>query len=1024
MNSISVSTTGLLLLILIILTQGISIFKIKKRRKDGQTGAEINLRLFGLFLILQGLLASAIIKLYLSTSSVFNFILGAILVEGIGAFILFVLVTLLVFYSGAIIWAIARQQTSNKRYWAAMLLSSIVIWLAAILWKDTLTEFSSYAKPVFLYRLWLYPVLMVFCIAISEIYVQTQNQIDLAFLRNLIRSRIISLSKILSWKRLQNIKPSNRQVQSLIAILTVGSGLFMIVLDVGLLGPTPGLYLYLVGWLWFSEIYTEGLLGKFIYLFRKGHLTNPESRFRKKLRAGLDKFLIIFKVLPAWVGERLKLSEKPVTAIIKTLILFLLLLALNDALNYGKTFIQPFQVTGLEADQIHADSTGDLLINQLGLLYQQLQPDILIPSLASGNQKRNQDPNNKPKSTPKYIRASENNSAFDAVQATSQTIKIGSAEIPLGVFTDPLQTTFRPRLKIRTIGGSIYKESDKVILSGNVSDGRAWIIQRDIDSEDAVNSMMEELAFQIISSEDGYDNLGMTNSWAAFESFRAGMDLIKKFEIDQDYDALMTSITEFRKATRLDPQFALAYYRLGLSLQTSQQPGLAERALNQGLMVKQDFLPLMNALAYHLYFFNSYQPTSPAYLKIASTASESDETDSDEYRKNRAREMWIKIITTPGAQVSLPDRASAYHGLCLDSFYSINSIENQNYRLAFFYCYKAHSLYERLPQELRAAAAVRQANAYALNLMGVFISHLDPRTHRRNIATDDWFCMPIDKNDKFWDFHPTYARASLGYYDKALNLLEDPVIRCNAAISAWLTGNNQPMEILKKSSNAHFWLAYQFQEIKDYRSALMEYQKAIDLDPLNRDALNNFAYTYWLYRLSEPKEDLENLGFVGVAQVEEYVHRAIRLAKAEQDYFSEVVYTSTLVEVLNSKGRYQEAIDAILPLISTENVTSQSSMSEKIFAFETLIPDHWIFNEVRWDLAQSLLCLPSSAETIKTNASVEELNNLAGVLFETIRQIEQHHDYQAFTQAAISSWLNPESLFTICSEQATVLISK
>ncbi len=153
-------------------------------------------------------------------------------------------------------------------------------------------------------------------------------------------------------------------------------------------------------------------------------------------------------------------------------------------------------------------------------------------------------------------------------------------------------------------------------------------------------------------------------------------------------------------------------------------------------------------------------------------------------------------------------------------------------------------------------------------------------------------------------------------YKKALELKpRDPFIRCNAAINDELVGEHALMSSLEQSAEAHYSVGGQYLSMAQskssaatepspfYEAAIWEYWLAIDKDKMYHMALNDYAYTYWVFRLRWPKESLESLGPQFKKTLpEHFARKALHLAQVEQDDYREVIYGSTLAEVLMANG--------------------------------------------------------------------------------------------------------------------------
>jgi len=252
----------------------------------------------------------------------------------------------------------------------------------------------------------------------------------------------------------------------------------------------------------------------------------------------------------------------------------------------------------------------------------------------------------------------------------------------------------------------------------------------------------------------------------------------------------------------------------------------------------------------------------------------------------------------------------------------------------------------------------------------------------------DWVCVDHDpKENKPFAYNPAYAYSALNYYQKALDLQpQDNVIRCNAALAALLLGQDQRMQELNQSAQAHYVLGTKYldQAKKEpkkaaspspyYKQALIEFKKAIDLAPTYHEALNGFAYTYWVFRLRWPQESLNTLGMDHLANLAEYyADKALRLAQMQENDYLEVLYGGTKAEVAIANGDFQKAREILLA---------------------RKIPDSYILDEIRWDLAQNSFCL---MEQSKDEVNKEELENEARTNLQLIQTHENMLETYVFS---------------------------
>ena len=776
---------------------------------------------------------------------------------------------------------------------------------------------------------------------------------------------IISHCKHVTAKEIH--KPDHRQWYTLGSLAMIVMGVITLLSSPSYIGPALGIIFILVGWGCMTEVITDGWFHHLYQGYKSGEWFDRDGSLGKSTAAvgtGIKK-----------TGERLGMIfslSSPWTGLMKIFLAVAGLIVLNEALNGGKTIIQPFQVIGFEDTAALVESADDRLINDLSVLNQQLQPIIIFPTSAGIRKKRID-----------YVQAGNVSTSIDASLNNIGELDIGTVKIPANVLVAPLQGVVRPWLKTRVVSGSIVSNGEEYVLLVNASDGNTWISQpvdaRKFELYRAIPGLVEEIAFQMLSSEDTLQTYGLTKDWEAFQFFQAGVEHIRTFESYKNYDALADAIEDFRNATIQDPTFALAYYRLGLALQQNRQPWQAEEALRTGLSLNPGSIPLKNALAYHLYFFDSYTPYYPAVIPPP-------QSPTFEVKKYQARRLWHQIVNLPGSQVVSSDRASAYLGLC---FSAMNDNNKNNDYLAYFYCFKSHTLLERLPKDQQSQDKIRQADASALNNLGVIIMNMG---NSRSMETQKWFCLGRDFG--VLNYHPPYIAAALKYYERALDLQpQESVIRCNEAIAGMLKDpKDKRMWELENNAQAHYVLGSKYldqarREAKGatspspyYKKALQEFKQAIDLNPSLHEALNAFAHTYWVFRLRWPDESLDTLGIDHLSNLaESYADKALRLADMQQDSYLKVMYGSTKAEVLIAKGDFTGARD----LLHSLNV-----------------PKSYVLDEVRWDYAQAILCLVEEGEQV---ADDEAMEREARIVLKNIREHEDMLETRIFSGNHISN---------------------
>jgi tetratricopeptide (TPR) repeat protein len=384
-------------------------------------------------------------------------------------------------------------------------------------------------------------------------------------------------------------------------------------------------------------------------------------------------------------------------------------------------------------------------------------------------------------------------------------------------------------------------------------------------------------------------------------------------------------------------------------------------------------------------------------------------------QQDQAIRLWHQIVNLPPAQVPVTELASAYSGLCKDGLdqaaaSQVDPLRNPNGErqggwLTYFYCYKSQTLLERLPNPLYSQEKIRQAVAENLNNLGLIID-----LYSGGGTLTGWHCLPFEISEETGALAESvsygYSRSGLQFYQKALELRpQDIYIQCNAAINAKLLKIPALMDDLERNPQSHYELANgylararrQSDDSKEpspyYQAAITAYKKAIDLDPMYHEALHGYAYTYWVFRLQWPDASLKNLG----PQFEEtlpayYASKALHLARVQQVQELEVIYGSTLAEVLLAQGQPQRAVQVLMEL-------------------EEHIPESYMFDYVRWDMAQAFLC---SIDENEEGSSREEMEEKAEVSLSKIREHEQRLEISLFSQPG-KNWLQTSYRLPFCS---------
>ena len=299
-----------------------------------------------------------------------------------------------------------------------------------------------------------------------------------------------------------------QQTYTLLSLGLIVIGVVVLLTSPSYIGVAPGIIVVLIGWGFMTEIATDGWFHDLYRDYKSGEWFAENG--------SIDEAALTLRNGMRTTGERLgKIFSLPTnwTAVIKLLVLVILLVAVNEIQNRGKTIIQPFQAIGFQDTAALMNSANDRLINDLSILNQELQPIIIFPT-SSGAVKKRID----------YVQAG-NISSFEASLNNSGEFELGTVRIPANVLVSPVQGLVRPWLKVRMVNGS-YRFLERKPLCA----AREYERWRHLDAEPTTNEKFDlqqdlpDLSSRWRSSCSAQKSISETmakqKDWQAFLSFR------------------------------------------------------------------------------------------------------------------------------------------------------------------------------------------------------------------------------------------------------------------------------------------------------------------------------------------------------------------------------------------------------------------------------------------------------------------------------------------------------------------------
>jgi tetratricopeptide (TPR) repeat protein len=1030
------TTIGLLATAILAL-QGISILR--------RSGTASHVRWFGGLALLLAALSVISFMLFISGSLVLSPELGIVLLEK--SWLRFILgpVFVGVAVAGGLVWHIARSDANwNSRLLPLMFVALLVGILAAAR-LHTLNTDEPAALRVYSYDLLWPPFLvwLVVCLAQTALTIlrvkawSTRSWVTVAFVGGVslhallssqftdpasqrlwqvtLRASLALLLALAIWQRRQfrswlrtfhSVKPSKQWWRpglllfSLFLVATSLVALFTVSFE-----PRIFLTLFIVGWGMAAELVTGGPIQT---LFRNARMDIAE--IEGFVRGSARRILKGTAHAATSVKEAVKKvveSQHAATAVVKIFLGVVLLVALDELPNTGKTIIEPFTSNTLSSKTKIGQAMSEQVFHELEVLNQQLQPAAILPERSSD-------------SFISYVALRSGTETMNTVFDETKGIDIGSVHIPMTLLLKPVQGPMHSLLRVRLISGTVEADNQTISALASSSTGVSWLAQVERRQKAApisdstfanrdIADLAQQLAFKIISTDPKLSKMGMTTSWEGFNVFRQGLARWNDFETRQEvdrltWDTLSVAIDDFLVATRLDPRFALAHYRLGVALQADGQPTAADQAFRAAIAANPSFVAPYNALAYQLFTYDTYYPSPAAPLSPRRPA----EPETKRSRIEEAHRLWRQALLLATDDGAAAEKASAYYGLCL---YWLRA---RHFDLAYFSCKRSGELYASLSTTLFAEEKLKDAEALTANEMAVALEW--NRFENETIPSADWVCVarPVDTLGHVGSailIHSPYAGAALRYYRRSLEQRpSDPDVLCNAASSAYVLGDLHPMQALDSTAAAHWNLGNSYADQariaeKDrvaralYRQALDEFKKAIVLDPADADALNDYAYTVWSWRLRGSEDSLPTPVMRQTA--ESYARSAATLSTIERSGMLPDT-RSTVAEMLLAQARPHEAITELVPVVR-------------------VIPQHVQYDEIRWELAQAYLCAAAIDERTGASnpAQVLRFRKAAVPLLESIRDHEAGREDQSFSSDPAS--LDASRTLRMCEEGAIPL---
>jgi tetratricopeptide (TPR) repeat protein len=533
---------------------------------------------------------------------------------------------------------------------------------------------------------------------------------------------------------------------------------------------------------------------------------------------------------------------------------------------------------------------------------------------------------------------------------------------------------------------------DGVQVASRVGDDPPRAADETVSYVETIGRLAADIAFDIAVARPPaqHNTSAMTSSAEAFRLFRRGLVKWRQFESDKhDGEALKKATILFREATEQDPAFALAHYRLGLALRAGSDSARAAAEFRTSVKLSPTFVAGLLALASTLYDFEVY-----SLEPVAVSGDRAEGRSMKIARQREAEQSWQRIISLPFAGAS--DERAAYFGICRRSLdVAQRSPSRTKYGCggspatcaAYYFCL--------LADRLSATISTRQGDTQPENdrairaaitmTIGDVIRRGGEQSGESVAPPGDQARGPIEQGGSGTgsngDVTTTRCRIpeghgrtpeilALPFYQTAFELNPETVtIRETLWKAARAVGDDGTLRRLALEPRTHLVVADLYlaradevaqehawsrvlgsgagrkqngaEEVCCYRRALKEYERAVQQDPYNLVAMNNYAYAFWRWRVWHPGRISGWDRPVGL-RAKRYASEAVRLSEGRSTIDDRITYLDTLGEVLLALGEQRRAANV---LASAEELGIRRGYYNQAY-----------FDEVRWDAAVASLC--------------------------------------------------------------------
>jgi tetratricopeptide (TPR) repeat protein len=802
-------------------------------------------------------------------------------------------------------------------------------------------------------------------------------------------------------------------------------------------------------WLFFAEHIAEGALDDLPSLVKDGVLQTAAIKYL--WRIGVRSLAAGRRLAASGLGffaqgnrwqRGLKLLAIPVLTVF-------MLTAINEAMNYDKTVIQPFRWTEgseLKEEAMKSEANeraralrsskedvpkafSEGVINALGRMRQDLRTDLILAQRNSSGEHP---------ADVRQLGAGAEANPLDTAVAKSDELKFGNVSVPMTFFVSPLQRFIRSWFAIRSINGRLRRSAHgQYIVWVDSSYGESWRQTSGDPGADAggpkadqeadprgatagnagavptekvcdeaepedhlepIDGLIEKVAFDVARTDRSFIAAGMTDSWLAFQYLRRGLRHWDRHEREQGSAELDRAVGCFGAAVREDRRFVLAYYRLGVALREEGMPEAAIQVFRESRAVNPEFVPAALKEADTLDDISGYYPGHPAAPMPLPPGD----------RPLEAKRILLGLTVQPERRLSLSERQTAYYGLCISELEVAERGTDSAGLLPYYYCSRAMALSHRLSAAERLRLGEKQMDARILNTLGVALE-IHRKEQRRDLLAGGrevpWMCRAKAFGDegprengsvlKVEAWGNARSRAALDYYRRSLDLMpDDEVVRCNAAITrAFLYGDMEPMKRLMREAGPHISMGDEMQGLAHQAAVDSTTETDSEQQDLKRRATGYYR---------RARDEYGSAIAVDRTSVDALIDYALNVWQWEVDWLADRTSAPPdLTLALQGEAYAREALrlgrlrqaprmEMLAREALGEVLLAQARTEEAVEQLSEAVTRQWSgLNETRWDLAIAELCTGGASRGPDSRAHFETAMDLLGKIRRSEEELEE-----------------------------------